>query len=131
MDRMSGRKKGEHFMQRSRPTAVTLVAILQFIPAFLLPPKLLLSVNPLLLIVPLVFFAFLGWALLTLRRWALTLCAFVQGLNVIARFLILFPQAVSAGDMDWPFVATSLVAILLSALILVVVDRPGVHVAFA
>lgn len=118
-------------MEKARPTVVTLVAILQFVPALLLPPELLLSVSPVLFVFPVALFAFLGWAMLTLRRWALTLCVFVQGLNVIARFLILFPQAVGGGDTDWPFVATSLVAILLSALILVVVDRPGVHVAFA
>ena len=118
-------------MERSRPAEVTLVAILQFIPALLLPPALLFSVNPVLLVVPLAFFAFLGWAMLTLRRWSMTLCIFVQGLNVIARFLILFPQAVSDGSVDWLFVITSLVAILLSSAILYVIDQPKVQVAFA
>jgi hypothetical protein len=118
-------------MEKARPTVVTLVGILQFIPTLLLPPELLLSVSPVLLVFPLAFFAFLGWAMLTLRGWALTLCIFVQGLNVIARLLILFPQAFSAQGPDWPFVATSLAAILLSALVLVAMDRPRVQVAFA
>lgn len=118
-------------MERSRPAEVTLVAILQFIPALLLPPALLFSVNPVLLVVPLAFFVFLGWAMLTLRKWSMTLCIFVQGLNVIARFLILFPQAGGDGSADWAFVITNLVAILLSSGILYVIDQPKVEVAFA
>lgn len=118
-------------MEKSRPTVVTFVAILQFIPALLLPPELLLSINPALLLVPLAFFAFLGWAMLTLKRWALTLCIFVQGLNVVVRFLILFPQASNGENgMDWPFVITSLMSILLSTAILYVIDRPKTQVAF-
>jgi len=118
-------------MEKSRPPVVTLVAILQFIPALLLPPELLLSVNPILLLVPLVFFAFLGWAMWTLRRWSLTLCIFVQGLNVVARFLIMFPQASNGENgMNWTFVITSLASILLSTAILYVIDRPKVQVAF-
>ena len=118
-------------MEKSRPIDVTLVAVLQFIPALTLPPALLLSVNPVVLLFPLVFFVFLAWAMLTLRRWSLTLCIFVQGLNVIARFLIMFPQAVGEGSADWLFVLTSLVSIALSSVILYVVDRPKVQVAFA
>ena len=34
----------------------------------------------------------MAWAMLTLKRWALTLCIFVQGMNAIVRFLILFPS---------------------------------------
>jgi len=117
-------------MEKSRPTVVTLVAILQFIPAFLLPPELVLSVSPLLFLVPLAFFAFLCWAMLRLKRWAVTLCIFVQGLNVIARFLILFPQASGEEGADLLFVITSLAAILFSSVILYVIDRPKVHVAF-
>ena len=116
---------------KSRPIEVTLVAILQFIPTLLLPPALLSSVNPIVFIVPLAFFAFLGWAMLTLRRWSTTLCIFVQGLNVIARLLIMFPQAVGEESTDWPFVVTSLLAILLSSVILYVIDKPKVQVAFA
>jgi len=118
-------------MEKSRPAVVTLVAVLQFIPALLLPPELLLSVNPVLFLVPFAFFAFLGWVMLTLRGWALTLCIFVQGLNIIVRFLILFPQAFSGeNSMDWSFVITSLVSILLSTVILYVMDRPKIQVAF-
>ena len=69
--------------------------------------------------------------MLTLRKWSVTLCIFVQGLNVIARFLIMFPQAVGEGIADWPFVITSLMAILLSSAILYVIDKPKVQVAFA
>ena len=118
-------------MEKSRPIEVTLVAILQFIPALMLPPTMLLSINPVLLIVPFAFFAFLAWAMLTLKRWSITLCVFVQGLNVIARLLIMFPQAVGEGGADWPFVITSLVGIVLSSVILYVIDQPKVEVAFA
>ena len=117
-------------MEKSRPIEVTVIAILQFIPALLLPPELLLSTNPLLLLAPLALFAFLCWAMLTLKRWALTLCIFVQGLNVIARFLIMFPHATGEEGADLAFVITSLLGILLSSVILYVVDKPKVHVAF-
>ncbi len=117
-------------MKKSRPAVLTFVAILQFIPALLLPPELLLSVNPVSFLVPIAFFAFLGWAVLTLKRWALTLCIFVQGLNVIVRFLIVFPQAFSGESMDWLFVTSSALAILLSTVILYVMDRPKIQVAF-
>lgn len=117
-------------MEKSRPAVVTLVAILQFIPAFMLPPELLLSVNPVLFLVPLAFFAFLGWAMLTLKGWGLTLCIFVQGFNVIARLLILFPHVVGGEGVDWSFVTTSLTAIILSSVVLYVIDRPNVQVAF-
>jgi hypothetical protein len=57
-------------MEKSRPAVVTIMAILHFILAFLLPPELLLSVSPVLLL-PLALFVFLGWATLTLKRRAL------------------------------------------------------------
>lgn len=117
-------------MERTRPTIVTFVALLQFIPAFLVPPDLLLSTNPLFFLAPLALFVFLGWAMLTLKRWALTLCIFVQGFNVIARFLILFPQASPNEGTNWLFVVTSLVSIALSSAILYVIDKPSVQVAF-
>ncbi|RLC90831.1 MAG: hypothetical protein DRI37_00330 [Chloroflexi bacterium] len=117
-------------MEKSRPVVVTLVAILQFIPILLLPPELLLSINPVLFLIPLAFFVFLGWAMLTFKRWALTLCIFVHGFNVLVRFLILFPQASNGESINWPFVITSLASILLSTIILYVIDRPKIQVAF-
>jgi hypothetical protein len=117
-------------MDRARPTIVTVVAIFQFIPALLVPPDLLLSVNPLLFLAPLALFVFLGWAMLTLQRWAITLCIFVQGFNVIARFLIMFPQASPDEGTNWAFVVTSLASMLLSSAILSLIDRPSVQVAF-
>ncbi len=117
-------------MEKSRPVEVTLIAILQFIPALILPPELLASVNPVLFLVPLVFFAFLCWAMLTLKRWALPLCVFVQGFNVIARFLIMFPQATGEAGVNVLFLITSLIGIALSSAILFVLDQPRVHVAF-
>ncbi len=117
-------------MERSRPTVVTLVALLQFIPALTLPPAMLLSINPIFYVAPLALFVFLGWAMLTLKRWALTLCIFVQGLNVIVRFLILFPNASPGESTNWAFIFTSLLSIALSSAILYVIDRPNVQVAF-
>jgi hypothetical protein len=116
-------------MKKSRPQIVTLVALLQFIPAFLLPPDILFK-NPLVLIAPLALFAFMAWAMLTLKRWALTLCIFVQGMNAIVRFLILFPQATTDGNLNWLFIITSLLAIAMSSAILYVIDQPKVQVAF-
>ncbi|MGD2105764.1 MAG: hypothetical protein PVJ55_11710 [Anaerolineae bacterium] len=117
-------------MERSRPTIVTVVAVLQFIPAFLLPPSILLSAPTFLLLVPVALFVFMGWAMLTLKPWATTLCMFVQGFNVIARFLIMFPQASPGENTNLVFVLTSLASIGLSTAILYVIDRPNVQVAF-
>ncbi len=116
----------------SRPTVVILIAIFQFVPVLLLPPELLFSVNPLAFLAPAALFIFLGWAMLTLRSWALTLCIFVQGFSLIARFLIMFPSIVNEeGVLDLPFLITSLGSILLSSLILYIVDKPEVHIAFS
>jgi hypothetical protein len=117
-------------MEKSRPAVVTLIAILQFIPVFLLPLAMLSSVNPVLFVVPLAFFVFLAWAMLTLKPWAMTLCIFVQGLNVIARFLILFPNIVGEMGANWAFLIAMVVGIGLSTAILYVIDQPKVQVAF-
>ncbi|MFO7743547.1 MAG: hypothetical protein R6X31_14690 [Anaerolineae bacterium] len=117
-------------MKRSRPAVVTYVAIFQFIPAFLLPPEILLSAPPLLLLIPAALFVFMGWGLLTLKPWATTLCIFIQGFNTITRFLILWPQASPGETTNWAFVLTSLVSIALSSVILHLIDRPSVQVAF-
>lgn len=117
-------------MERTRPPVVTVVALFQFIPAFLLPPDMLLSANPLLLLLPVALFIFLGWAMLTLKPWATTLCIFVQGFNAITRFLILWPQASPGETTNWAFVVTSVASIALSSAILYVIDRPNVQVAF-
>ena len=117
-------------MDKTRPSIVAVVAILQFIPPLLLPPRMLLSASPLVLAAPLVLFAFLGWAMLALKPWAKTLCIFVQGFSVIARFLIMFPQASPGESTDWAFVLTSLLSIGLSTVILYVIDKPQVQVAF-
>lgn len=117
-------------MEKSRPTVVTIVAIFQFIPALLLPPEMLLAAPPLLLLAPVALFVFLGWAMLTLKPWATTLCIFIQGFNVIGRFLIMFPQASPGESTNWLFVLTSILSIGLSTAILYLIDRPNVQVAF-
>jgi len=117
-------------MEKTRPTIVTIIAVFQFIPPLLLPPNMLLSAPPLLLAAPLVLFAFLGWAMLTLRPWATTLTIFVQGFSVIARFLILFPQTSPGESTNWLFVLASLASIGLSTAILYLIDKPTVQVAF-
>ncbi|MFO7741892.1 MAG: hypothetical protein R6X31_06210 [Anaerolineae bacterium] len=117
-------------MKRSRPAVVTVVAIFQFIPAFLLPPEILVSAPPLLLLIPVALFVFMGWGLLTLKPWATTLSIFVQGFSVITRFLILWPQASPGETTNWSFVLTSAGSIALSTLVLYLIDRPSVKVAF-
>ena len=39
-------------MSKSRPVLITAIALLQIVPILLMPPSLLLSLNPLLLVVP-------------------------------------------------------------------------------
>jgi hypothetical protein len=91
---------------------------------------MLVSANPLLLAVPAALFIFLGWALLTLKPWATTLCIFVQGFNVITRFLILWSNASPGETTNWAFVITSIGSIALSSAILYLIDKPNVQVAF-
>ncbi len=121
-------------MEKPKSRIVTIVAILQFIPPLILPPSALASpslATIVLIAIMLALFGVLAWGLLTYRGWARVLTVFVQGFNVIARLLILFPNAVShAGQVDIGFIITSVISILLSTALLYIIDKPGIEVIF-
>lgn len=91
-----------------------ILLILQVIPLILFPPKLLANGLPILGVLA-VLYILLGWAIMRGRGWALTLCIFLQGLNVIVRIMMFFPNMVNrAGEIDVVYAMVSLVAIVLS-----------------
>lgn len=121
-------------MSKKRPAFITLIAISQIVPIFLLPPKMLLSMNRLFFVPPLIIFALLGWALFTLRPVGRTLTIFLQGFNIIVRTLIslarVVPSKAPGTPADIPLLVTSLLSIILSALILYYVDQPELQLLF-
>lgn len=121
-------------MQKKRPVLITVIAFVQIIPILLLPPEILRSVNRLLLLIPVGIFAALCWALLTLRPMGRILTIFVQGFNIIVRMLIALARVVPAKTVgtpaDIPLLVTSLLSIVLSAVILYYVDKPDTQLLF-
>ncbi len=121
-------------MQKKRPVLITVIAFVQIIPILLLPPEILRSVNRLLLLIPVGIFAALCWALLTLRPMGRTLTIFVQGFNIIVRMLITLARVVPAktagNPANIPLLVTSLLSIVLSAVILYYVDKPDTQLLF-
>jgi hypothetical protein len=120
-------------MKDQVPRGLLLVAILQFVPPLILPPNTFTSISLLvwLFVVPL--FVLLGINLLRGRAWSRLATIFVQGFNVIVRLLVLISNAVTVQEAGgavlnvW-MVTTSLLSIVLSAVILYYVDRPEVQI---
>ena len=121
-------------MKKKRPVWIIAVAVLQVIAILLMPPKTLGSINPLLLLVPLPLFAFVAWALLTLRPVGRTLTIFLQGLNIVVRVLItmshVVPSKAPGTPADLPLLISSLLAVILSVVILFYVDQPETQLLF-
>ncbi|MBC7233510.1 MAG: hypothetical protein H5T68_09770 [Chloroflexi bacterium] len=121
-------------MKKRRPVPIVVIALLQIIPVLLLPPKVLLSINRLLFVIPVVIFALLAWALLDLRPVGRLMTIFVQGFHIIVRLLItlsrVVPSKAPGTPADIPLLVTSLLAIALSALILFYVDQPEMQLLF-
>lgn len=121
-------------MKKKRPVLLIAIAVLQAIPIVILPPRLLLSINRLVLLPVLAVFAVLAWALLTLRPQGRTLTIFIQGLNIVVRLLItlarVVPSKAAGTPADVPLLVSSLISILLSALVLLCVDQPEMQLLF-
>lgn len=101
--------------------------IFQIIPLLLFPPSLLVKGLPLIGFL-VVLYILLGWAVLSGRGWALTLCIFLQGLNAIVRLMMFLPNAVSkAGVFDYIYAVFSLAAIALSIWLVFRLDRSDVR----
>jgi len=119
---------------KRRPALILIIAALQIVPVLLLPPDILQSINPVLLLIPVAVFAVLGWALYTLRPLARTLTIFLQGLNIVVRVPVtmarVVPSRAEGTPADVPLFLTSLLAIVLSTLILYYVDKPDMQLLF-
>lgn len=110
-------------------TKKTFLAIifLQFIPVLLYPPRTLISGIG-VVIVALLFFAFLGYGLWRKRLWALTMSIFVQGLNIIVRFMMFYPSAKTPqGNWNVELIIFTAVAMLLSGWTLLRLDKPDIR----
>jgi hypothetical protein len=112
---------------------IVAIALLQIVPILLLPPDILASINRVLLI-PVVVFALLGWGLYTLHPLARTLTIFLQGFNIVVRVLVTMARVVPSRDegtpADVPLFVTSMIAIVVSTLILYYIDKPDTQLLF-
>jgi hypothetical protein len=106
--------------------------LLQPVPLLLFPPALFTTdALPLIAIVVALMWG-LGWMVWRKRAWALTLSIFIQGLNVIARLMMLLSNAVnSSGDINLGFIVTSVLAIALSWVFLLRLDNQDLRAAMA
>jgi hypothetical protein len=118
--------------KRRLPLGLVLVAILQFIPPLVLPPNSLRGVTPVIWGFVAALFALLGISLLRRRAWSRVATIFVQGFNIIVRVLATLGNVVQGGKPGSPINAwmlgTTVVSVILSAVILYYVDLPDVQV---
>lgn len=116
--------------KRRAPTVLVIVALLQVLPLLVLPPDMYRGIGLPLWLVVAALFGLLGFYLLRLREWARVASNFVQGLNIIVRLLTLLSNTVPYGrdaQLDAMFLATSLVSMLLSAIVLYFIDQPDIQ----
>lgn len=103
------------------------IVFLQFIPVLLYPPRTLLN-GISVVVVALLFFALLGYGLWRRRLWALTMSIFVQGLNIIIRFMMFYPAAKTPqGSWNVELILFTAIAVLLSGWILLRLDKPDIR----
>jgi len=103
------------------------IILLQFIPVLLYPPRTLLN-GVGVIVVALLFFGLLGYGLWRRRLWALTMSIFVQGLNIIVRFMMFYPAAKTPqGTWNVELIVFTAVAVLLSGWILLRLDKPDIR----
>lgn len=116
-------------MKKSSQT-IKLVALAQIVPLALFPWTWSLSSLIAIAIIA-ALCAVLGWALLQRKWWGRTLTIFVQGLNVIIRVITLFHNVYSTdGGLNVPLLATYVLSVVISVVILGHVDKPQVQLVF-
>ena len=106
---------------------ILLFFVLPFIAPLLYPPDLILG-TWLAFLVAAILFGGLGILLLRGNSTALTLSIFVQGMNVIVRTMMLFPNLSVQGHFNFVWLITSLLSIALSSYLLLRMDRTDVRV---
>lgn len=128
--------RGDRKMKKAPlPRGLIIVALFQWVPPLLLPPQTLRTINPIIWGVVAALFALLGVSLLRRQAWSRLASIFLQGFNIIVRVLVTLSHAVvggkPGGPVDYWFVGTTVVSIILSAVVLLYIDRPDIQVAMA
>ena len=112
----------------SKSTRILLFFVVPVVASFLYPPSLLINTIG-VLIVALILFIGLGYLLLQGRSLALTFSIFIQGINAIARLMMLFPNSFSkTGEVDLITLITCLAGMALSIWLLFRLDKSDVRV---
>ena len=107
---------------------ILLFFLLPFIAPLLYPPTVLAG-GFMGIILAGVLFVLLGILLLRGRSTALTLSIFIQGLNVIIRIMMLFPNATFVDGMpDYIYLITGLFSICLSLFLVLRLDKVDVRI---
>jgi hypothetical protein len=110
---------------------ILLFFVLPAIAPLLFPPNILQGAWYAIVLVILLFAA-LGYALTRRRLTALTLSIFLQGLNVIVRLMMFYPRAMTPdGTPQWMFIITSVLSIALSLYLVLRLDRVDIRAQMA
>ena len=111
----------------STMSKVLLFFVLPILAAFLYPPNILINTVG-VLVVALILFIGLGYLLIQGRSLALTFSIFIQGINAIVRLMMFFPNSFSkSGDVNYVYILTCLVGLVLSIWLLTRLDRQDVR----
>jgi hypothetical protein len=121
-------------VKKRRPVFITLIALFQIVPVLILPPRILMAMDRWMFAIPAALFAVIGWALYTLQPMARTTTIFIQGFSSIIRLLItlakVVPSKAAGTPADTMLLATTVLSMLLSVLILLYVDQPETQLLF-
>src|SRR5574340_480564 len=122
----------------AQPTAVTLLLIVHFIPIMLFPIDIFKLTSqqwwlPAILTILAIFAVIKITVQRTTELWPWYLISFSQGFNIISRLMMLMPHATkNVGGVqliDWPYVITSIVSILISAGYIIYAELPDVRLS--
>ena len=113
------------------PKALIWIALGQIIAVLIMPPSVITSISPVIWGVVVVIFALLGWSLLRKRAWARIASVFIQGFSIIVHLLIIVPNAklgsLPSSPWNYQLIITSVVSMILSAVVLYYIDQPEVQ----
>ncbi|MHB9033648.1 MAG: hypothetical protein ACYC6L_11440 [Anaerolineae bacterium] len=119
----------EDRFQQKLPKQLIWIALAQIIAVLVMPPSVLSSISPVIWGVVVLIFALLGWNLLRRKAWARIASIFIQGFSIIVHLLIIVPNAKAnlTAPLNYPILITSIVSMLLSAVVLYYIDQPEVQ----
>jgi len=105
---------------------ILLFFVLPALAPLLLPPAMLGS-GIVAVGIEIALFIILGIFLMRGNSTALTLSIFLQGLNVIVRLMMFFPNAMVLGQIEWVMIIASILSIGLSAYLVLRLDNVDVR----